>query len=1153
MFRVLLYTIFLLFTLHQVQAQQLDSHSNKRWKKVKLTSSKIKLDSLTIAPSSVSIKNSQSDSYIDSFVIKNNYITFPKDVWEANSGDTLLVTYRTFDFNIAQRAFHLHTDSVNLPNLNIAIGYNDYKPDNRLIQGDNLQYNGAFSRGFSVGNAQSLVLNSNFNLQLAGDLGNGLQIAAAISDDNIPIQPEGNTQVLREFDRVYIEVSKDRSRLLAGDFQLGNPTGHFTRYQKKLQGLSFQNTYDINDNLIQSSDASIAVSRGKFHRYLVPVLEGNQGPYRLPGAHNERNLIVLSGTEKVYLDGRLLVRGFDYDYVIDYDRAEISFTPTTLIRKESRIIVEYEYTDQNYLRTLYAANTYLRGEKYGLNLNLYSEQDSKTATTQFDLDTTNLAILNQSGDDPLRSVRSGIVSVTDTSTLFNQLTYAMIPVTILGDTITFILEYSDDYSLNLVQAQFSDVGMGSGRYIIDNNSVVNGRVYRYVGMGNGSYEPVINLIAPEQKQLVSLGGYYNINKRLKTSGELSLSRNDINRLSSIDDEDNLGWAGYLNLNHTTTLKKSTWQNSFKLESTSTDYQALNPYRSPEFSRDWNIYQRSISDQRLIRYSSGISLSDSLKADYTYNYLSSQNSYNGHKHQGNIRYINKVGTSLISEISRLSSKDNIQTSDFSRMYSTLSQSLWSVMNISLRHEREQNLKKPIGSDLLTNQSLGYDLYRIDLKSMSSKKSHYNIYASLRKDHRAEKKSLTNALTASELGIQTLWNIAPSHNIEITGALRDYEVTRGDLLLSDPQSKTTITGRLQHQYKSPSGFLLTNTSFTTNGGQQPKIEYFFERVPVGQGEFVYIGNEDSTLVNANFRYAPELGTANYVRFSLYNNEFVATQNQTLAHSLRINPSRIYKGEDKSLGKRLFSRLSTLSTVRIDKNSNDSNGDFQVFNLSRNAENIIRYNSRIVNTLFINKGRRAFDIQLSHSITDNIFTQVSGLEVRSTDQYLAKTRIQIIRNFDLNLEASRQYRSYDSELFPQRNIDLLSNTLKPSLRLRLSRYFELSTAYSYTDNRQRINNMESACNHEVEIDASYRKSSSLFITANVQYVQVDYTGEEGSIVEFDILQGLKDGSNLIWQSLFTKRLSNNIDLSFSYQGRKNQFSKTVHRASIQAKATF
>ena len=392
------------------------------------------------------------------------------------------------------------------------------------------------------------MLNSSFNLQLAGTLGKDVEIRAAITDENIPLQPEGNTQQLREFDKIFIQLKQRNNELTAGDYELRRPDSYFMNYFKKLQGATLSNQTELFKNGKLSTTGSIAISRGQFARNNIRQQEGNQGPYKLTGNEGERFIIILAGTEKVFFDGVLLKRGIEEDYIIDYNRGEVTFTNKRLITKDSRIIVEFEYSDQNFNRTLYAVNSAYESKKLALNFNLFSEQDGKNTTGNQSLSNDQKRLLSQAGDDFESSFATSIDTLDEFSSL--RIGYQLIDSLTACGFIDSILVYSIDPETARHTARFTFVGQGNGDYILDPEVIANERVYRWVApdtltcLPRGDYAAVVQLIAPKQQQLMTFGGSYQFDENTSFQAEVALSRKDQNRFSNFDSEDDNGLAFY---------------------------------------------------------------------------------------------------------------------------------------------------------------------------------------------------------------------------------------------------------------------------------------------------------------------------------------------------------------------------------------------------------------------------------------------------------------------------------------------------------------------------------------------------------------------------------------------------------------------------------
>ncbi len=321
--------------------------ANWRKKQIALKADTLLLDSLPIIPQSLVLTDPANGKKIPNYFFKINYnqLIVQDSLSPADQATLkgffdkkalLEIQYRVFPYDLQQPVRHLDTLLIAKDYEGDYIGF-DYTPNKNsnnapnLFSNRGLQYSGSFARGLSFGNSQNLVLNSRFNLQLSGKLGEDTEILAALTDENIPLQAEGNTQQLQEFDKIFIQIKRKSARLVAGDYDLINRDAYFMKYFKRLQGATFSTERAVFKKGLLETKGSFAISSGQFARNTIPPQEGNQGPYKLQGNGGEQFIIVLAGTERVYLDGQLMRRGIEEDYIIDYNRGELSFTNKRLI------------------------------------------------------------------------------------------------------------------------------------------------------------------------------------------------------------------------------------------------------------------------------------------------------------------------------------------------------------------------------------------------------------------------------------------------------------------------------------------------------------------------------------------------------------------------------------------------------------------------------------------------------------------------------------------------------------------------------------------------------------------------------------------------------------------------------------------------------
>ena len=246
--------------------------SSQRVMIIPVTSDTITLDTLTIYPNSFQvfcgdIKLSRNDYNL-------NYAK-SKFVFNGSCEDSIKLVYRVLPLNLSKVYGARDTSIIYSSNKG---EYDQFLITEREINedffgGSGLSKSGSISRGITFGNNQNLAVNSSLNLELEGDIAPNLKMLASISDNNIPIQADGNTNKLQEFDQIFIQIYNDRLKLIAGDFLLYKPKGYFINYKKRAQGLTVNYIHKNDSNKVWKSQTSGALSKGKFNRQIIQWVE----------------------------------------------------------------------------------------------------------------------------------------------------------------------------------------------------------------------------------------------------------------------------------------------------------------------------------------------------------------------------------------------------------------------------------------------------------------------------------------------------------------------------------------------------------------------------------------------------------------------------------------------------------------------------------------------------------------------------------------------------------------------------------------------------------------------------------------------------------------------------------------------------------------
>jgi hypothetical protein len=1019
------------------------------------------------------------------------------------------------------------------------------------IFGPGLQKSGTLIRGFTVGTTKDFSLSSGLRLQLSGNLTDDIEVVAALTDQNTPIQPEGNTERLEEIDKVFIQIKHQNATGTFGDYNLSNRNGEFGVINRKLQGLMGTVNFEPHAGYI-----AIAGSRGKFNTNLFNGQDGIQGPYVLIGESGEKDIVILAGTEKVFLDGIEMVRGEINDYIIDYSTARITFNPKRLITNASRISVDFEYSAKQYSRNFFGsgANTILFSDKYKIAAQYLQEGDDPNAPIDFTLTDQDKIILANAGDDPLKAVKSGVQLVAPDSLGVIKGIYQAVDTLINNEPFTYYV-YNPGDSLSKYIVTFSYVGEGNGDYIRE----ALGQFF-FVGIQKGGYLPIVFLPLPELKQLGNIAATLNPFQNVQLDLEYAGSLWDKNRLSSLDDGNNYGSAANLYLK---VIPSDVDIGSLSLGKIGFSYQerfidksftSTDRFNVVEFDRIYNTAGSSQSEGEQFREGKlNLIPMDELNLIGTIASLKRGDTFQSNRYNGLLTLSNRKDYSLKYDLDYVGTENlNIGT-NWWRQSGDANYILWELLKPGFSLLSENKRQDRIGSDSLIAGSFEYyeltpylQLLEINGLGITASYTRRDDFLPLSGVMQKENVSGAQIYDLTYRGIEEF-----STMLNLTIRNKYYsEVFKQLGFLNTEQLLIRSQSNFKFWSKIVDGYLY----YEVTTEKQAQLEKVFVRVEQGTGNYKYLGDLNNNGIADEEEFELTVYDGDYILVTLPSDVLFPVINLKTNTRWKIQYADIFN--PNSFIGTILQPISTETVWRIEEITREpllSRIYFLQLKYFQEEGSTIRGANYIQNDVYINENRQDLSFRFRYTQRIGMSEYNTGVENSYNRERSLRIRFRLVKEVSNQTDIVNFTDNLSSPQPSTRNRQIVDNNLTTDFSYRPVNIIEVGLKLKVGKSEDTFPQLKT----EIDVNSQAVRFTLSFAQTGRLKIELErvelISNTLENIIPFEMLNGNQVGKNYFWRTNFEYRVASFLQTTLGYEGRWQGIGRVVHTARAEARAYF
>ncbi|MFY7900313.1 MAG: hypothetical protein ACOVNY_09020, partial [Chitinophagaceae bacterium] len=366
--------------------------------------------------------------------------------------------------------------------------------------------------------------------------------------------------------------------------------------------------------------------------------------------------------------------------------------------------------------------------------------------------------------------------------------------------------------------------------------------------------------------------------------------------------------------------------------------------------------------------------------------------------------------------------------------------------------------------------------------------------------------------------------------------------------------SLLSRVEYIINEWNGLIIGNTLYEVGSGQEQRRDFTYVEVQAGRGEYAWNDYNNDGIQQLNeFEIALFQDQAKYIRIFTPTNNFVKANYTQLNYSILLQPKAISSKITSRCWSNFIGKFNFQSALQISKKElSKGQPTLNPFDRKIADTALIQLSSIANNSISYNRFSSIWGIDINSIRNFNKSLLTYGFESRTIEEWNIKSRWTIRKQFTIELFQKFNNNTLETPSFSNRNYSIYTTQIEPKLSYIIGTQFRIQTSYAHSIRKNKaIYGGEKSTHQSLQLDTRYNAVQNTSINAKLTMTNIAFNGTNNTTTSYIMLDGLLPGRNYLWNIEFTKRLINNLEINFSYEGRKAIETRTIHigRASIRA----